>query len=126
MSWYVGLYVSHCDLCLHTKAQHHLPVRELQPLLIPEECWNTVSVDFISELLESGRYNAIIVVVNSVGKQAHFSKMLTTVTAAGVANLYLWNIWKLHVADFQNFSQRVTICNKAPIGRAAVSRIVMN
>ena len=38
MSRYIGLYVSHCDLCLRTKAQHRLPVRELQPLPIPEEC----------------------------------------------------------------------------------------
>ena len=92
MSQYVGLYISHYDLCLRTKAQHHLPVGELQPLPIPEERWNTVSVDFISELPESGGYDAIMVVVDSVDKQAHFSKTLTTVTAARAANLYLRNI----------------------------------
>ena len=37
-----------------------------------------------------------MVVVDSVGKRAHFAEMLTTVTAAGAANLYLRNIWKLH------------------------------
>jgi len=68
MSRYIGQYVSHSDLCLRTKAQRHLPVGELQPLTIPEEHWDTISMDFISELTESGGYNAIMVAVNSVGK----------------------------------------------------------
>jgi len=40
MSWYIGMYVSHCNLCLRTKIQHRLPTGELQPLLIPEERWD--------------------------------------------------------------------------------------
>ena len=53
-------------------------------------------MDFISELPESGGYDAIMAVVDSIGKQAHFCETLTTVTAARAANLYLHNIWKLH------------------------------
>ena len=67
-SWYVGLYVSYCDLCLCTKAQCHLPVRELQSLPILEEHWNTVSMDFIFQLPESAGYDAIMVIVDLVGK----------------------------------------------------------
>jgi len=78
MSWYVGMYVFHCDLCLHTKIQRHLPTGELQPLPILEECWNVISIDFISELLESGRYNSIMVAVDSTGKHSHFIKTVTT------------------------------------------------
>ena len=92
----MDLYVSYYNVCLHTKVQHHLPVGELQLLPIPKECWNTVSMDFISKLLESAGYDTIMVVVDSAGKRAHFSETLTTVTAARAANLYLWNIWKLH------------------------------
>jgi hypothetical protein len=96
MSRYVGQYVLHCDLCLRTKAQCRLPVGELQPLPIPEDRWDTISVDFISELPESGGYDAIMAVVDSVGKRAHFTETVTTVTASGAANLYLRNVWKLH------------------------------
>jgi len=96
MSRYVGMYVSHCDLCLRTKIQHHLPSGELQPLPIPEERWDVISVDFILELPESGGYDSIMVAINSAGKHSHFIKTVTTVTAAGAANLYLRNIWKLH------------------------------
>jgi len=96
MSRYVGMYVSHCDLCLRTKIQRRLPSGELQPLPIPEERWDAISVDFISELLESGRYDSIMVAVDSAGKHSHFVETVTTVTAARAANLYLRNIWKLH------------------------------
>ena len=37
-----------------------------------------------------------MVAVDSAGKLSHFVKTVTTVTAAGAANLYLRNIWKLH------------------------------
>jgi len=96
MSRYVGMYVSHCDLCLRTKIQRRLPSGELQPLPIPDERWDAISVDFISELPESGRYDSIMVAVDSAGKHSHFVETVTTVTAAGAANLYLRNIWKLH------------------------------
>ena len=96
VSRFVGQYVSHCDMCLRTKVQQCLPTGELQPLPIPEARWDTISVDFISELPESGGYNSIMVVVDSVGKRAHFSETVTTVTAAGAAHLYLQNVWKLH------------------------------
>jgi len=96
MSRYVGMYVSHSDLCLRTKIQCRLRSRELQPLPIPEERWDVISVDFISELPESGRYDSIMVAVDSAGKRSHFVETVTTVTAAGAVNLYLRNIWKLH------------------------------
>jgi hypothetical protein len=69
MSCYVGQYISHCDLCLRTKVARRLPTGELQPLPIPEDCWDTISVDFIVELPESGGYDAVMVVVDSTGKR---------------------------------------------------------
>jgi len=69
---------------------------ELHPLLIPENRWDTVSVDFISELPESHGYDAIMVVVNSTGKRGHFIPTHTTATALGSARLYLQHVWKLH------------------------------
>jgi len=55
-----------------------------------------MSVDFIVELPESGGYNTIMVVIDSVGKCAHFMEMVTTITTAGTANLYLQHVWKHH------------------------------
>jgi len=99
-------YVSHCDLCLCTKIQRRLLTGELQPLPIPEERWDVISVDFISELLESGGYGSVMVAIDSIGKCSHFVKMVTTVTAAGAANLYLQNVWKLHSLPRKVISDR--------------------
>jgi len=82
MSWYVGLYISHCHLCLCTKIQRCLLSGELQPLPIPEECWDVISIDFILELLESGGYDSIMVAIDSIGKCSHFVKTVTTVSVS--------------------------------------------
>ena len=72
MSRYIGKYVSTCDMCLHTKSIHQPLSGELYPLPILDTPWDTTSVDFIVELLESNEKDAIMVVVNSVTKWSHF------------------------------------------------------
>ena len=69
---------------------------ELEPLPIPSQHWDTISVDFIVELPEAHGYNAVMNVVDSVSKQAHFILTTTTITALRVAQLYMAHVWKLH------------------------------
>ena len=80
MSHYIGLYVKTCDLCNRTKLQHCRPSGELHALETPEERWNVVSVNFIVELPHAHGYNAIMNVIDSVGKCAHFIPTHTTIT----------------------------------------------
>ena len=54
------------------------------------------SVDFIVELPEAHGYDAVMVMVDTVGKRAHFIPTQTTVTVLGAARLYLHHVWKLH------------------------------
>ena len=96
MSRYIGKYVSTCDLCLHAKAQRHYPIGELHPLPVPSAPWETISVDFIIELPESSGHNAMMVVVDSVTKRAHFAPTLTTITASGTAHLFFQHVWRHH------------------------------
>ena len=85
MSRYIGQYMKTCDLCLQTKARRQPLTGELVPLPIPENRWDTISIDFIVKLPESSRYDAVMNVVDSVNKRAHFISTNTTVTALGAA-----------------------------------------
>ena len=96
MSRYIGQYVSTCDLCLRTKPWRHSPVSELQPLSVLDTRWDTLSVDFVVELLESSGHDAVMTVMDSISKRVHFVPMHTTVTAEGAARLFLHHVWKLH------------------------------
>jgi len=55
-----------------------------------------LSVDFVVELLLSSGHDAVMTVVDSVSKRAHFIPTHTTVTAEGAAQLFLHQVWKLH------------------------------
>jgi len=96
MSRYIGQYISTCDLCLRTKPIRQAPVGKLHPLQIPDSRWDMLSVDFIMELPLSSGHDAVMTVVDSVSKQAHFIPMHMTVTVEGVARLFLHQVWKLH------------------------------
>ena len=106
MSWYVGKYVSTCDLCLRTKAHRHPLVGELHPLPIPDNPWDTVSMDFIVELQDSEGHDAVMVMVDSVTKRAHFMPTFTTITAARTARLFIQHVWKHHGLPHKVVSDR--------------------
>jgi len=55
-----------------------------------------LSVDLVVELPLFSGHDAVMTVVDSVSKQAHFIPMHTTVTAEGAARLFLHQVWKLH------------------------------
>jgi hypothetical protein len=92
MSKFIGLYVLTCNRCLHTKLHCHLPIGELHPLETPAEQWDTLSVDFIVKLPESNGYDAIMVVVDTLGKRVHFTPTHTTINAEGAARLFLHDV----------------------------------
>jgi len=53
-------------------------------------------VDFVVELLLSSGHDAVMTVVDSVSKRAHFIPTHMTVTVEGAARLFLYQVWKLH------------------------------
>jgi len=66
------------------------------PNRVPDHCWQIISVDLIMELPQSQGYDAIMVVLDHLSKQAHVIPMTSDVTASGVAQLFRDHIWKLH------------------------------
>ncbi|EEB89021.1 hypothetical protein MPER_12937, partial [Moniliophthora perniciosa FA553] len=93
---------------IRAKIQRHKPVGELHPTPTAPERWHTVSVDFIVELPEAHGFDAVMNVVDTTGKCAHFLPTHTTVNAEGAARLYLKDVWKHHGLPVNMISDRGT------------------
>ena len=68
----------------------------LQPLQVPRQSWEVVSLDFVEGLPSSGSANALLVVVDKLSKFAHFIPPRHPFTAATVARLFMDHIYRLH------------------------------
>jgi hypothetical protein len=96
MKAYVGQYVEGCDTCQRSKPINQNPLGTLQPLELPKSPWQHISVDMIVKLPPSQGHNSILVVVNTLTKQAHFIPTTEKITSPKLAELFLAHIWKLN------------------------------
>jgi hypothetical protein len=85
LSRHLGQYARTCDTCDRMKVLLQLLYGELHPTEIPDEHCDTISVDFIVELPEVHRFDAVMVVVDILGKWAHFNECHTSLGAVGAA-----------------------------------------
>ncbi|XP_039003082.1 uncharacterized protein LOC120129711 [Hibiscus syriacus] len=92
----VATYVRCCDICQQTKVEHIAKPGLLQPLPVPTQAWEIITMDFIEGLPTSLKKNCILVIVDKFTKYSHFLSLSHPYTAAEVAKLYLDNIYKLH------------------------------
>ena len=66
------------------------------PLPVPTRPWESVSLDFITCLPNVEGYDAILTVVCTLTKMAHFIPCTSTVNARQLAKLFLDNVYRLH------------------------------
>jgi hypothetical protein len=76
--------------------EHIRTLGPLQPLLVPTQAWQIVSLDFIEGLPTSDHYNAILVVIDKFSKYGHFIPLHHPFTATQIAKLFLDHVYKLH------------------------------
>lgn len=74
-----------CDICQRCKPDFAASPGLLQPLPIPNNVWDEVSMDFIEGLPQSHVKQVIFVVVNKLSKYAHFMAVSHPYTALDVA-----------------------------------------
>jgi len=85
-------YVSTCDICQKSKPKHHAPVGLLQPIPIPTQPFEVVSMDFIAELPLSGGFNNIFMILDKLTKYAVFIPTTTTIGEKETAKLFFHHI----------------------------------
>lgn len=89
-------YVKTCEICQANKASNHKPYGLLQPLPIPQQAWEDISMDFVTHLPPSNGKTTILVIVDRFSKSAHFIPLPTHYTAMSLAPLFLTEIYRLH------------------------------
>ena len=83
-------------MCAQAKPDHVGYPGLLQPLQVPRQSWEVVSLDFVEGLPLSGTFSVILVVMDKFPKFAHFIPLKHPYSAASVARVFLDNIYKLH------------------------------
>lgn len=99
-------HVNRCSVCQIHKYSTLAPYGLLQPLPIPSQVWEDISMDFITNLPVSANKTVIWVVVDRLTKFAHFVALPTSFTAASLASVFLAEIYKLHGAPKTIVSDR--------------------
>ncbi|KAG5729497.1 hypothetical protein E4T56_gene4641 [Termitomyces sp. T112] len=92
----VTRYVKACEPCLQAKVPCHHPHGLLKPLPVGCHPWSSISMDHIVELPNSEGFDAILVVVCRLTKQALFIPCHTTDTAPDFAKLFLKHVFSKH------------------------------
>ena len=104
----VKSFVKSCDTCQRSKGDALRP-NPLQALPLPKRPWEDLSMDFITGLPPSvNGNNAILTFVDRLTKYAHFVPTSTSVTAAGTADFYMKNVYRLHGLS------RTIVCDRDP------------
>jgi len=85
-----------CTTCMCSKSQCHKPYGFLKQLLIPEQPWNSISMDFIEQLLDSLGYTAILVIACRLLKQGIFIPTHNTITLADLTKLFNLHVFSKH------------------------------
>ena len=79
-----------------SKSQCHKPYGSLKQLPIPEQPWNSISIDFIKKLPSSSGFDTILVIVNWLTKQAIFISAHDTITSMDLACLFVLHVFSKH------------------------------
>jgi len=100
----IGRYIRNCYICQRSKTSRDKFNELLHSLLIPEQRWKDVAMNFITGLPPSEGKNVILTVICRLSKERHYISCFTDdekITAEKTAELMLQWIYRIHgLPDF--------------------------
>lgn len=99
-------HLKHCKTC-HIAKSHGQNIGLYTPLPVPKVPWEEVSIDFVLGLPQTQRNkDSVMVVVDRFSKMVYFVSCNNTMDASYVADLYFWEIVRLHGVSKKIVSDR--------------------
>src|SRR5258705_3878891 len=92
----VKQYIQSCTVCAHSKANRHKLYGFLKQLPIPPRPWESISMDFIEQLLASEGHTAILVIVDCLTKQSLFIPTHDSIDSLELTQLFLTHMFSKH------------------------------
>jgi hypothetical protein len=95
----VQRYVANCHICRRSKTSREKYSELLNFLFISNRSWTNIILNFVIELSESKKFNAILMIVNRLIKMHHYvfcTAEEDDTSAEETAKLLINNVWKLH------------------------------
>jgi len=90
-------FVRSCAVCQQNKVSRHQPYRLSSPLELPYAPWQSIAMDFITELPVSKGCDQLWVITDRFTKMAHFLPLRTEgKTVADLAVIFGREVWKYH------------------------------
>jgi hypothetical protein len=89
-------HIRECTTCQQNKSEQTHSAELLQPLLVPEQKWESISMDFITSLPRVQGRDCIFVVVDRLTKFAHLFSIPTDYKAIQVAKWFFREVLWLH------------------------------
>jgi len=92
----IKTYIRNCSICQQAKVDQALPNGLLQPLPIPQQIWDDISLDFITHLPSSHDFSTILMVVDRHSKFGHFIALKANFNSKVVAKAFINHVAKIH------------------------------
>jgi hypothetical protein len=105
----VQRFVAECLVFQQNKVETIKTPGLLQPLAIPSQCWEEVSMDFITRLPKSEGKSVIMVIVDRLTKYAHFCALSHPFKSSTVSTTFMETVQKLHG------SPKIIVSDRDPI-----------
>jgi len=101
-------YIRSCDVCSRSNDSRHKPYGLLNPLEIPSKPWDSISMDFITDLLDSNGSTCIFIFLDRFTKMEHFIPFPKVPSATDTASAFMNNIFRFHGLPSEIISDRGT------------------
>jgi hypothetical protein len=111
--WWPGMardvrrFVASCESCQRVKPLNRAPAGLLQPLPLPGDTWDSISMDLIVSLPQTAAgFTAIAVFVDRLSKMVHLAPCRDDTTAEQFADLFVHHVFRSHGLPAQIVSDR--------------------